>query len=91
MSREIVRIKHSAKLSRWRIKHSQLYLQVFWHSGIPKWSIIMEIFRCIHKVYFRNNTSVGDPPEAVKNGDIIELVHGMTSRMLNRYSKLSNM
>ena len=34
--------------------------------------------------HIRNNTSIADPPEVVKDGDIIELVHGMTSRLLNR-------
>jgi hypothetical protein len=28
---------------------------------------------------------VDDPPEAVKNGDIIQLVHGITGRALNRF------
>ena len=28
--------------------------------------------------------AVGDPPEPIRHGDVIQLVHGITSRALNR-------
>lgn len=28
---------------------------------------------------------VSDPPQPVKHGDLIQLVHGLTGRALNRY------
>ena len=35
--------------------------------------------------YFSDNLNVDFPPRFVKNGDIINLVHGTTGRGLNRY------
>ena len=36
--------------------------------------------------FFREKLETDYPPVAVKNGDIIQLVHGTTGRALNRYA-----
>lgn len=34
---------------------------------------------------FRNDLVVSDPIDKIKHGDVIQLIHGMTSRALNRW------
>ena len=44
------------------------------HAAIDLWYICVD----------RNNLLVEDNPEYVRHGDVVQLIHGITSRALNR-------
>ena len=44
------------------------------HAAIDLWYICVD----------RNNLLVDDNPEYVRHGDVVQLIHGITSRALNR-------
>lgn len=53
--------------------------------------MMVYMFFCTYKlltvdclIFFRNLLVVDEPPKPVKHGDVVQLVHGITSRALNR-------
>ena len=50
------------------------------------WSVVM----CVNVAVLSSALLVADPVQPVRNGDVIQLIHGMTQRPLNRSPQCAN-
>lgn len=53
------------------------------HDDVHAFLYILVTMDCLC-VFLRNLLVVDEPPKPVKHGDVVQLVHGITSRALNR-------
>lgn len=60
-------------------------MYMYLHDGVHVFLyILVTVLTVDCLIFFRNLLVVDEPPKPVKHGDVVQLVHGIISRALNR-------